>query len=124
MRIGPRLLFCAVALALACGAQAFLPSALIGRWISDDPRYAGHSLTLSPSVLTFEGAQSREVFTVRGVETLVGTDGSTLYTVRYGAEGADDMELRLRLAAGSPAKLQLGDRPERWHLAPRDWGMQ
>jgi len=124
MRIRPRSILFAAALALACEAQEFLPSALLGRWISDDPRYAGHSLTLSPSLLSFQGAESSDTYKVRGVEALASSDGATTYTVRYGAEGEGDMELRLRLVAGNPATLQLGDRPERWQPAPRDWGMR
>ena len=60
---------------------------------------------------------------MRGVEAVPSEDGSTLFTVRYGAEGEGDLELRLHLA-GEPATLRLGDRPERWTRAPRNWGMR
>jgi hypothetical protein len=122
MRSRPRSLLWVAALALACEAQAFLPGALAGRWVSDDPRYAGRALTLSASYLEFAGEQSSETFEVRGVEALANSDGSTTYTVSYGAKGEGDMQLRLRLTPGSPATLRLGNRPERWQLAPRDWG--
>ncbi|MBM4384914.1 MAG: hypothetical protein FJ091_16300 [Deltaproteobacteria bacterium] len=123
MRICTRTLWLAAGFALACKAQAYLPSELAGRWISDDPRYAGHSLSISPSLLTFEGV-SDESFRVRDVDTLANSDGSTTYSVTYGADGEGDMELRLRLESGAAARLQLGDRPERWTRAPRDWGMR
>jgi hypothetical protein len=111
--------------AFACGGDAALPRPLHGRWITRDPRYAGRSLTISPHSLLFASDRTAaERFGVRRVEARVEDDGSTAYKIAYGAERGEDLVLRLRLSATTPASLTIGDRREHWTIAPRNWGLQ
>ena len=118
----PLALLCVLS-ALACGGNDTLPRELLGRWVSDDPRYAGRSLSLSQRSIIFASDQTAaESFSVRDVETRREDDGSTAYEVAYGADGVGELVLRLRLSAGTPAALKIGDRSERWTIAPRNAG--
>jgi hypothetical protein len=108
-----------VALAvLACGGKgAVVPHGLVGRWVCDDARYAGRSLTISQHSLIFATDRTTsENFAVRGVETRALPDGSTAVTIAYGNDAADDLALRVQLLATQPVSLRIGDRAERWTL--------
>jgi hypothetical protein len=118
----PLALLCVLA-ALACGGDDRLPRELLGRWVTDDPRYAGRSLSLSQHSIIFAADQTAaESFSVRGVETRRDDDGSTAYKIAYGSDGSGELVLRLRLSAATPATLTIGDRGERWAIAPRNAG--
>jgi hypothetical protein len=117
----------AVALAaLACGGKGeVVPRALLGRWICEDSRYAGRSLTISQRSLIFASDRTTsENFAVRGVETRALPDGSTAVAIAYGNDDADDLALRVQLLATTPASLRIGDRAERWTLAPAKGGLR
>jgi hypothetical protein len=104
--------------ALACSRDATIPNSLLGRWICGDARYAGRSLLITPRSLIFASDMtSSENFTVRGVETRVETDGTLFASIAYGRAG-EDLEIRIRRFETDPPSLTIGDRPERWTLAP------
>jgi hypothetical protein len=107
---------------LACGGEGegeVVPRALLGRWECADARYAGRSLTVSQRALIFASDRTAsENYGVHGVETRELPDGSTQVTIRYGNDTADDLALRVQLFPTTPASLQIGERRERWTLAP------
>ncbi len=118
----PLALLCVLA-ALACGGNDTLPRELLGRWVADDPRYAGRSLSLSQRSIIFGSDRTAaESFSIRGVETHRESDGSTAYKIAYGSAASGELVLRLRLSATTPASLKIGDRGERWVIAPRNGG--
>lgn len=105
---------------LACsGETPVVPRALLGRWVCADARYAGRSLSISQRSLLFAEDRTRsENFAVSGVESHLLPDGSTDITIAYGNEEADGRSLRVQLFPTAPPSLQIGDRAERWTLAP------
>jgi hypothetical protein len=107
--------------ALACDAEsAVVPNALLGRWVCEDARYAGRSLEISQRALIFaSGPTQSENFAVRGVSSLDLPTGETRVAIHYENEAADDLTLSLQLRKTTPPSLQIGDRLERWRLAPR-----
>ncbi len=112
--------------AFACGGEgAVVPRAFLGRWVSDDSRYEGRSLTISQRSLIFASDQTTsENFAVRGVETRELENGSTAIAITYGNDDADDLVLSVQLHATTPASLQIGERTERWTPAPKNTGLQ
>jgi hypothetical protein len=107
--------------ALACDAErAVVPNALLGRWVCEDARYVGRSLEISQRALIFaSGPTQSENFAVRGVSTLDLPTGETRVAIHYGNEAALDLTLDLQLRQTTPPSLRIGERPERWKLAPR-----
>jgi hypothetical protein len=105
---------------LACSSpDAVVPNALLGRWLCADARYAGRSLTISQRSLIFASDRTAsENFTVRDVESRTLPGGAQAVTIVYGNDVADDLTLRVKLFDTEPASLQIGDRAERWTLAP------
>lgn len=115
--------FLLVTAALGCGSGATIPSELQGRWICGDERYAGRSLLITPRSLIFASDMtSSENFTVRSVDSRLESDGSLTARVAYG-RGGEKLEIRIRRLETEPPSLAIGDRPERWTLAPSNWAM-
>jgi hypothetical protein len=102
---------------IACGgAGERIPDALLGRWVCDDPRYAGRLLWISRRSLVFASSKtSSENFAVRGVESHSEADGSLAVAIAYGTR-IEDLTLRVRRFETKPPSLTLGDRSERWTL--------
>jgi len=108
---------CSALLVIGCGGKAEkIPDALLGRWVSADPRYTERSLLISSRSLVFVSSKtSSENFAVRGVESQRETDGSLAVAIAYGTRD-EGLTLRVRRFETKPPSLTLGDRPERWAL--------
>ena len=113
---------CGLAVA-ACGREsATVPSALLGRWESDDSAYAGRALLISRHALVFASSTTAsENFAIRGVESSTQEDGSLAVSIEYGTR-QQDLTLRVRRFATDPPSLKIGDRPERWTFAASGGG--
>jgi hypothetical protein len=109
---------CSALLVIACGGEAArVPNALVGVWVTADPRYAERSLLISSRSLVFVSSKtSSENFAVRGVESQREADGSLAVAIAYGTRD-EGLMLRIRRFETKPPSLTLGDRPERWTLA-------
>ena len=104
--------------ALACSRDGTIPNSLLGRWTCGDARYAGRSLLITPRSLIFASDMtSSENFTVREVETRLDADGTLFADIAYG-KGGESLQIRVRRFETDPPSLTIGDRPERWTLAP------
>jgi hypothetical protein len=99
--------------ALACAREA-VPQELIGRWGSDDPRYADRPLDISTEHVVFGvGPGGRIKYLVRGVEREPDSATGTLYRLYYyDFPGEPERTLELRLP--QPGQLQIGSRSELW----------
>jgi hypothetical protein len=105
-------------IALGCEPNASLPPPLHGRWVCSEARYAGRSLLLTASSVTFgTGGAGTETYAVRRVEAEDDPAGGLHYAIAYGAPGEGDRELSLHLALGARPAVRIGDRPERWRRA-------
>ena len=112
MAKGRRLLVFLALSALAC-AREDVPPDLIGRWASDDPRYADRLLEINPEKIAFGlGAGGRMTYAVQGVERESDSDNGTVYRVYYDLPGEPERALELRLA--EPDQLTIGSRNELW----------
>ena len=103
--------------ALGCAREG-VPADLIGRWTSDDPRYAGRSLSIGTERVNFgveAGAQL--VFRTRGIERDTDADPAqgTLYRLYYDAPGEPERELRLRVAG--PDRVEIENHTGVWTRA-------
>jgi hypothetical protein len=111
-----------VLVVLACGReQATIPGDLLGRWVSDDPAYAGRSLSISSRSLVFASSRTAsDTYAVREVEAHPESDGSRTVLIAYGTADPP-LTLRVHRFATDPPSITLGDRPERWLLEdPRE----
>jgi hypothetical protein len=103
--------------ALGCAREG-VPAELIGRWASDDPRYAGRSLSIGTERISFgveAGAQL--VYRARGIERDSDADPAqgTLYRLYYDAPGEPERELRLRVAG--PDRVEIENHAGVWTRA-------
>jgi hypothetical protein len=99
---------------LGCVREA-VPTELIGRWTSDDPRYADRALEIAADQLTFGvGPGMRMSYRVQGVEREADPIG-TLYRVFYDGDGEPEQALVLRLP--SPGRLRIDNHSELWTRA-------
>jgi hypothetical protein len=108
---------CVLTAALACAREA-VPSELIGRWTSDDPRYADRSLSIGLEQISFgveAGAQL--VYRARGIERDSEADPAegVVYRLYYDAPGEPERELRLGVAG--PDRLHIENHGEAWTRA-------
>jgi hypothetical protein len=108
--------------ALACAREA-VPTDLIGRWTSDDPRYLDRSLEITTEQVSFgvSGA-TRMAYRVQGIEREVDPATGTLYRIYYDAPGEPERALQLRLP--TPGRLRIENHSELWTRAgaPRAGG--
>jgi hypothetical protein len=105
----------AFALALACAREG-VPADLIGRWTTDDPRYADRSLEIGAEKITFGlGPATRMTYRVDGIERDVDSATGTLYRVYYDAPGEPERTLQLRLP--TPGRLRIENHDELWTRA-------
>jgi len=102
----------ALAAALGCAREA-VPTELIGRWTTEDARYADRSLEIGADALAF-GADAgiRLTFRVQGVERENDPGAGTLYLLYYDAPGEPERILQVRLPA--PGRLRLENHSELW----------
>jgi hypothetical protein len=96
---------------LACAGA--VPTELIGRWTSDDPRYAGRSLEIGTKQLAF-GVESgiRMTYRVQGIEREVDPATGTLFHVYYDAPGEPERALQVRLP--TVGRLRIENHSELW----------
>jgi hypothetical protein len=105
----------AFAAALGC-AREDVPSELIGRWTSDDPRYADRALEIGTEQVAFGvDAGIRVTYRSQGIEREADAEAGTLYRLYYDAPGEPERELRLRLPA--PGRLRIDNHSELWTRA-------
>ena len=104
----------ALVAALGCAREA-VPTELIGRWTSDDPRYADRALEIGLEQLAFGvGPGMRMTYSVQGVEREADPTG-TLYRLFY--SGSDESEQALVLRLPSPGRLRIDNHNELWTRA-------
>ena len=98
--------------ALACAREP-VPTELIGRWTSDDPRYAERSLEIDTERLAFGvDAGIRMTYRVQGIEREVDATSGTLYRVYYDGPGERERALQVRLP--TPGRLRIENHSELW----------
>ena len=108
--------------ALACAREA-VPTELIGRWTSDEPRYAERSLEIDAKQIAFGvGHGTRMTYRVQGVEREVDATTGTLYRVYYDAPDEPERTLQVRLPTAG--RLRIENHSELWtrESAPRAGG--
>ena len=100
---------------LACAREG-VPTELVGRWTSDDPRYADRSLEISADTIAFgSGDGMRTAYRMQGVERELDAGTGTLYRLYYDAAGSPEQELRVRVP--NPGQLQIDNHSELWTRA-------
>jgi hypothetical protein len=105
----------ALAAALGCAREA-VPTELIGRWTSDDPRYAERALEIGVEHVAFGvGPGTRMSYRLRGIERETDAATGTLYRVFYDAPGEPERALQLRLP--TPGRLRIENHNELWTRA-------
>jgi hypothetical protein len=101
----------AFAIGLGCAREA-VPRELIGLWTTDDPRYAGKSLSIGAEQITFGvDAGIRIDYQLLGIER-EGEGADTTVVLVYDAPGEPVRELRVRIAG--PDLLQIDNHGEPW----------
>jgi hypothetical protein len=102
-----------LAAALGCAREP-VPTELIGRWTSDDPRYADRALEIGAEQIAFGVAAGlRITYRIQGIEREA--DAGTLYRLTYDAPGEPERELRVRVPA--PGRLRIDNHSELWTRA-------
>jgi hypothetical protein len=98
--------------ALGCGHEP-IPTELIGRWTSDDPRYADRSLEIGAETIAFGlGGGLRMAYRARGSERGSDASDGALYQLYYDSPGEPERALSLRVAA--PGHLRIENHSELW----------
>jgi hypothetical protein len=96
--------------AVACAREG-VPTELLGRWTTDDPRYADRSLEITLERLAFGvGPATRLTYRVQGIEEDAAT--GTLYRLYYDAPGEPERTLQVRLP--TPGRLRIENHDELW----------
>ena len=114
------LVACLVATVLGCAREA-VPVELIGRWTSDDPRYADRSLEIGAETIAFgAGDGMRTTYRMQGIEREVDAGTGVLYRLFYDAAGSPELELRVQLPI--PGKLRIDNHSELWARAGASTG--
>ena len=104
-----------LAAVLGCAREA-VPVELIGRWTTDDPRYAERALEIGTEQIAFGvDAGIRLSYRAQGIEREADAEAGTLYRVYYDVPGEPERELRLRLPA--PGRLRIDNHSELWTRA-------
>jgi hypothetical protein len=110
----------ALAGALACAREG-VPPDLIGRWSTDDPRYAERTLDIGTERVLFGvGPGTALTYRVQGVERQVDAATGTLYRVFYDAPGEPERALQVRLP--TPGRLRIENHSELWTRAAQSAG--
>lgn len=104
-----------LAAALGCAREA-VPTELIGRWTSDDPRYADRALEIGTEQIAFGvDAGIRIAYRMQGIEREADAEAGTLYRLYYDAPGEPERELRVRVP--TPGRLRIDNHAELWTRA-------
>jgi hypothetical protein len=106
------LVLLALLAALAC-AREQVPPELIGRWTTDDPRYADRALEIGTKRISFGiGSGERATYVVHGIERESEPEQGTLYRLYYDLPGEPERTLEVRLP--QPGLLRIENRSELW----------
>jgi hypothetical protein len=98
--------------ALAC-AREQVPPELIGRWTTDDPRYADRALEIGTVRISFgTGPGQRETYFVQGIERESEPELGTLYRLYYDLPGESERTLELRVPQAN--QLRIENRSQLW----------
>jgi hypothetical protein len=98
--------------ALAC-AREDVPPELLGRWTTDDLRYADRSLEISAERISFGvGPGGRISYFVESIERESDPTNGTLYRVYYALPGESERTLEVRLP--QPGQLRIENRSQIW----------
>jgi hypothetical protein len=98
--------------ALGCAREA-VPTELIGRWTSDDPRYENRSLEIGAEQIVFGvDAGIRISYRLRGVELETNPATGVLYRLVYEGSGEPERELQVRIP--TPGRLRIENHSEVW----------
>lgn len=98
--------------AVACAREG-MPTELIGRWTTDDPRYADRSLEIGAEQLAFGvGPATRMTYRVRGIEREQDPETGTLYRLYYDAPGEPQRAFQVRLPTAG--RLRIENHSELW----------
>jgi hypothetical protein len=93
-----------------------VPRELIGRWTSDDPRYAERSLEISAERLAFGvGPGTRMTYRLQGIERDQDPETGTLYRVYYDVPGEPERSLNVWLP--TTGRLRIENHTEVWTRA-------
>ncbi|MBL8982013.1 MAG: hypothetical protein JNL26_07505, partial [Gemmatimonadetes bacterium] len=84
-----------------------VPSALLGTWVTDDPRYAGRTVEFGPGVMTVRFPGGREASIVRRVSLT--QRGDTLAVVLQHGDEAQPQELSLGYVAAPEEHIVLSN---------------
>ena len=111
-----RCVFVALLLVVVSGcSREAVPAELIGRWTSDDQRYADRSLEITDQQVIFgTGGGMRMVYRAKGVDQETDPVG-TLYQLYYDAPGEVERTLQVRLPM--PGRLRIENHSELWTRA-------
>lgn len=111
--------------AIAACTDRQVPAELVGRWVSEDPRYAGRSLEIRWQLVKLGiDANTSQVFVIRDVESEASAEGPTRYVLHYDDEEGTDQALRLELVPGPPPGLRLENHSELWVREDADPGRE
>jgi hypothetical protein len=106
--------------ALGCAREP-VPTELIGRWTSDDPRYADRVLEIGAEQIAFGvGSGMRMAYRTKGMERELDPATGTLYRLYYDAPGEPERALLVRLA--TPGRLRIDNHSEVWTRAASSAG--
>ncbi len=103
-----------LATAAAC-AKHDAPDALVGRWTSEDPRYAGRTLEIRFDAVEIgiEGMPP-EVYALRSVESERSPDGGTRHELLAREPDGTEQSFRLELLPGAPPRMRFENHDELW----------
>jgi hypothetical protein len=100
---------------LACAREG-VPTELIGRWTSDDPRYADRALEIGAETIAFGlGGGLRVAYRALGSERGSDALDGALYQLYYDSPGSPEQELSLRIP--TPGRLRIENHSELWTRA-------
>lgn len=95
------------------------PTALLGRWTTEDPRYEGRALEITPELVTLElGPAGTQVMVIDEISARAEPDGTVRYAVRYHDQSGEEQTLRLELERGATPVLRFENHTERWRRQP------
>jgi len=105
--------------AVGCGPERLetVPEPLLGRWVTDAPRYRDRWLEIHSDALLW-GVRELELDrqAIETIERLPAKEGET-YDLHYTEAEGFPARLRIRWRAGPPARIRLDSREHSWQRA-------
>lgn len=91
-----------------------MPPELLGRWVSEDPRYADRTFSIEAATIAFGvGGTASEIHAIERVETHE-DDGAKVHTVRYRESDGAMASVELRVVPGPVPALRFENHSETW----------